>query len=387
MTSGGGNSGQQWYLNPDLEVVAGNKARWNTPEHRRRAFHRLGAVARYSMSARAARVANLEKDVDYSIATRDDVQRLTALPNFSAMVVAKPGRILFEHFASDFSEAQEHSIQSITKTMMHLVIGHLVTTGDIDLAAPIGHYLPDLGSGYQTASVQDVLDMNVVNEYSEDFTDPEAMYYVHEEAMGWRLPGPGRDELRMRPFLCSIRSDDTRNSTGVANYKDANTDVLAWLAEVVSGRSLREYIAEIVDAAGLAGKFTITTDRGGVPVMDGGGCMTARDLARYGLLLLRRGQGVDGTNVGSAQFLEASLHGGVKFQSRAFPSGDLWYHNQLMTDGRFVGHGGYAGQFLLVDLVSEVVCVFMSVSEERDGLSAGYFPQVVPMLREIAHDI
>ena len=86
-------------LNPDLEVVAGNKARWNTPEHRRRAFHGLGAVARYSMSFRAARIARLEKDIDLSISTRDDVLRLTALPAFSAMVVAKPGRILFERFA------------------------------------------------------------------------------------------------------------------------------------------------------------------------------------------------------------------------------------------------------------------------------------------------
>jgi CubicO group peptidase (beta-lactamase class C family) len=385
MTPDGSDDGQRWYLNPDLEVVAGNKARWNTSEHRRRAFHGLGEVARYSMSFRAARIAELEKDIDFSIVTRDDVQRLTAVPGFSAMVVAKPGRIVFERFAPDFSATQEHSIQSITKTMTHLIIGRLVATGDIDLATPVGHYLPELGSGYQDASVQDVLDMNVVNEYSEDFTDPAAMYYVHEEAMGWRLPLPGSAELRMRPFLCSIRSDDTRNPTGIANYKDANTDVLAWLAEVVSGRSLRDYLAEIVDAAGLAGKLTITTDRDGVPVMDGGGCLTARDLARYGLLLLRRGQGVDGTNVSSAQFLEASRHGGVRFQSRAFPSG-LRYHNHLMTDGRFVGHGGYAGQFLLVDLVSEVVCVFLSVSEEKDGLAGGYTNHVVAMLREIAQD-
>ena len=222
--------------------------------------------------------------------------------------------------------------------MVHLIIGRLVAAGDIDLSTPVGDYLPGLGSGYRTASVPDVLDMNVVNEYSEDFTIPEAMYYVHEEAMGWRAV-PGRNGLRMRPFLCSIRSDDTRNPTGIANYK-ARTPTYGWLAEVVSGRSLREYLAEIVDAAGLAGKFTITTDRDAVPVMDGGGCLTARDLARCGLLLLRRGQGVEGTAGGSARFMEASLRGGVKFRSRAYPD-DLRYHNQLMTDGRFVGHGGY----------------------------------------------
>ncbi|RWG12905.1 MAG: hypothetical protein EOQ55_26270 [Mesorhizobium sp.] len=42
-----------------------------------------------------------------------------------------------------------------------------------------------------------------------------------------------------------------------------------------------------VEAAGLEGCFHITCDREGVPLVDGGACLTARDLARYGLLFAR----------------------------------------------------------------------------------------------------
>jgi len=82
-----------------------------------------------------------------------------------------------------------------------------------------------MGSGYADATIQQVLDMNVVNDYSEDFADPEATYYRHEEAMGLRLPSDSLREETQPSFLTRITSSDTRNDTGQLQYKDANTDV------------------------------------------------------------------------------------------------------------------------------------------------------------------
>ena len=39
-------------------------------------------------------------------------------------------------------------------------------------------------------------------------------------------------------------------------------------------------------------------------MVSGGACLTARDLARYGLLFARGGEGVDGLRVGDAAFIE-----------------------------------------------------------------------------------
>ena len=51
---------------------------------------------------------------------------------------------------------------------------------NLDLNKKISDYLPDIGSGYASATVQDVLDMNIENSYSEDYNDPYTSSYLHE---------------------------------------------------------------------------------------------------------------------------------------------------------------------------------------------------------------
>src|SRR6202044_1795402 len=101
-------------------------------------------------------------------------------------------------------------------------------------------------------------------------------------------------ELTQHSFLTRISSADTQNSTGQLQYKDANTDVLGWLAERASGRALRLVVADIVDAAGFEGALHMATDREGTPWLAGGACLTARDLARYLSLFVRQGRGIAG---------------------------------------------------------------------------------------------
>ena len=152
--------------NPDLVVGAGDRPAWNQPDGRRRAFHHMHAVFRYSLGIRAPDVLRLTNAVDRRIGDLPSVRRLTGTSYFSGMVVLRGGDVLFESYAPDFGPRQPHSIQSITKTTMNLVVGRLVEQGMVDLAKPVSHYIPDIGSGYAAAPVQDVLDMNVINDYS-----------------------------------------------------------------------------------------------------------------------------------------------------------------------------------------------------------------------------
>jgi len=184
--------------------------------------------------------------------------------------------VLFERYAPDFGPDQPHSIQSITKTLMNLMVGRLVEQGVLDLSKTIEHYVPEIGSGYAKATLQQVLNMDVVNDYSQEFADPRATYYRYEEAMGWRLPLDPEQEPTQRGFLPQIASTDPTNHSGHIHYKDANTELLGWVVERAGGRSLRSSLADIVDAAGLEGSFHITTDRAGAPTLSGGGCLTAR---------------------------------------------------------------------------------------------------------------
>lgn len=370
--------------NPDLQVGADHKPRWNSADGRRHGFHNLHRIARYVQSFRAGAVLALHRDTDVALAARPDVAQLTGLPFFSAMVVLRGDRVLFERYAPDFGPDQPHSIMSLSKTTMMLIIGRLVAEGRIDLAAPVDRYLPWVGPGYAKASVQDVLNMNVDNDYVEDYADPLCTAFLHEAATGLRLPGPGEAERTSKQFLATVGLApgrfDTVNATGLCMYRSANTDILAAIAEAVGG-PLAARLADIADAAGLEGSLHVATDRSGFPCLNGGLCLTARDLARYGLLLARGGIGVAGQKVGSPAFLQATLAGGVAMPA---PRGHLRYSNQTNTDGRWIGHGGYGGQYLVADPVMGTAAVFLSVLDNADGYLSSYYPPIISLLAEAA---
>lgn len=366
--------------NRDLEVVEGNKSRWTHADYRRSGFHNLHRIARYTISLRAARVMSLEKRANLHIAELDCVRKFTSLPSFSAMIVIRGQHILFERYAPDFGQEIPHSVQSITKTTMNLVIGRLVEQGLIDLSRTIAHYIPEIGSGYARATLQQVLNMDVVNEYSGDFADPQATYYSHEEAMGWRLPRDPEREETQRSFIARIASADTENCTGHTQYKDANSDVVGWVVERVSGRPLRSFLADIVDAAGLEGALHITTDREGFPTLDGGACLTARDLARYFGIFVRGGRGVGGETVGSAAFIDQTSSSGVPMPK---PYEGLRYSNHMMVSGRSIGHGGWGGQYAMANLDSGTIAVFFSVVETQHATTRDYLEPIIRMLADI----
>jgi len=170
--------------NPDLAVTDDLKPRWNSADWRQRGFHNLHQTARYAISLRAARVLTLGKCIDRRIGDLAEVRRLTSSTMFSAMVVVRGQEVLYETYAPDFGPDRPHSIMSITKTHLNLVYGGLVEAGLVDLDRTVGSYLPEIGSGYRDATLQQVLNMDVVNDYSEDYSDAATSAYLHEVPMG-----------------------------------------------------------------------------------------------------------------------------------------------------------------------------------------------------------
>lgn len=368
--------------NPDLAVGADARPRWNSAPHRRHGFHNLHRLTRYAQSFRAGQVLDLRLSADLSIAAREDVCRHVASPWFSAMVVTEGSRLLYERYAADFGPDQPHSIMSISKMSANLAIGRLWQDGLIDLAAPVKAYLPWIGPGFADATLQDVLNMNVRNGYDEDYHNPQAMVFAHEAATGMRLPEDPEDTNSR--FLARIGlapgATDTRNPTGLCDYKSANTDVLAAVAEAVSGRSVSSWLADLADAAGVEAALHVAVDRAGFPLMNGGLCLTARDLARYGAVFARMGQGVDGKAIGSASFLRDTLAGGIPMPA---PRGHLRYCNQTNTNGHWFGHGGYGGQYLVANPETGRVACFLSVLQDEDGYDSAYYPPIIAMLAGI----
>ena len=370
--------------NPDLQVGPDQRPRWNSAPHRRHGFHTLHRLTRYAQGYRAARVLDLRLSADLSIAQREDVRRHTASPWFSAMVVARGNRILFETYAPDFAADSPHSIMSISKMSMNLIIGRLHAEGRLALEEEVGAILPWIGPGYAHARLQDVLNMNVLNAYSEDYSDPNTSAFLQEVSCGMRLPPEGVAEPATKDFLAGIGlapgRTDCANPTGSCLYRSANTDVLACVAEVRGGRAMGLWLADLADAAGVEGVLHMACDRSGFPAFNGGICLTARDLARYGLIFARGGIGVDGRAIGSTAFLQETRTGGIPLLP---PRQHLRYSNQTNTNGRWIGHGGYGGQYLVADPETGTVALLLSVLQDEAGYDAAWYPPVIEMLADI----
>ena len=71
--------------------------------------------------------------------------------------------------------------------------------------------LPEIGTGYAAATIQEVLDMNIENSYSEDYTDPYTSSFLHEPVNGWRLPANLDDKMGQEEFLNTIKSNKDRD--------------------------------------------------------------------------------------------------------------------------------------------------------------------------------
>lgn len=371
------------YTNPDLEVVANNMQRWNTPEHRRQGFRNLYRINRYGLTLRSDQVLKLDKNIDYRIGELPEVQALTGSEIFCGMAVARDQELLYEKYADDFAPDQPHTIMSISKTTVNLIVGKLVSEGKIDLSKKVVDYLPEIGSGYAEATLQQVMDMDVINDYSEDYCDPASSSFTHETTLGWRLQG---DNLTVgqREFLPTITSADVSNNTGHPDYKSANTDIMAWIAEIVGERPIRDWLIDITEAAGFEQAMYVSTDRSGMPVLDGGINLTLRDLTRYGLLFSRFGAGVAGRQVGLPEFIKHSRQrASLEYPE---PRRGMYYSNQLYTNKRWIGHGGWGGQFMLVNLETGIVCSFFSVLENSGAHNVDYSTAMVSMLEKVSEN-
>jgi len=376
------------YKNPELTTVKDNKAVWNLPKTRRYGYRNLHKINRYGLFLRSDLVLKLKKKYKDTIYKKPLVKKMTKDKSFCSLIVGNKQNIYFEKYAKDFTENQPQTIMSITKMFVNLFVGELLNNKSINLDKKVSYYLPKIGSGYDNAKVQDVLNMNVINAYTEDYTKAYSSSFLHEPVGGWRLPKNGDKHLSQEDYLNTIKSKKNRNlinKSNLAFYKSANTDVVGLIVEKISGKPLRHWMLRAVEAAGFEEGIYIASDRYGMPWMSGGGCLITRDFLRMGLLFARKGKGVGNRRIGSASFLDQTVKNvGPKYMNLS-ENKYLYYSNSTMVSGNMIGHSGYGGQFLAVNLKTGNVAAFFSVLETKSATKESYKVDMINMLIDIVN--
>src|SRR5206468_1433459 len=101
-----------------------------------------------------------------------------------------------------------HLLMSVTKSFVGSVAGILVDEGALDLHAPLTAYLPELGSsGYDGATLRQVLDMRSGISFNEDYLNPDAEVRVLEQVIAWRPRRHTGLPNSMYEFLTTLGKD------------------------------------------------------------------------------------------------------------------------------------------------------------------------------------
>ena len=203
-----------------------------------------------------------------------------------AVVILHEGQIVFEHYYGAMTPATVHLLMSVTKSIVGCVAGVLVRRGQLDPHQPVDLHVPEVtGSGYSGASVRDLLDMRTGVLFREEYTNPEAEVRVMERHMGWR-PGLSPGYVGgMYAFLASMMAASHHGGPFV--YRSADTDMLGWVCERAAGVRMADLISTLLwQPMGAEFEAEITCDGVGSAIHDGGMSATARDIARFGQMVL-----------------------------------------------------------------------------------------------------
>lgn len=279
-----------------------------------------------------------------------------------AIVVLHRGELVYENYWNDMDENTPHMWFSMSKSMVGLLAAIQIERGVLERDKRVADYLPELANtGYADATLGQVLDMTVGKEWdesSEAFLDPTSLAVQYGAASGM-LPGgaPGNGVL---DFLPKMEGNTEHGEKFV--YVAPNTDVASWILARSSGKSLQQMASdEIWSKLGAEHNATYVADGGSTAWGTGGLISTARDVARFGQLMLQRGR-YNGQAIISEKIISDLYDAGDKdaftksVLGDVFPGGSYRNYWWINADGTMQAKG-VMGQLLTIYPEQEVVVV------------------------------
>ena len=283
------------------------------------------------------------------------------------ILVLHQGRRVYERYFGALRPELPHSCFSITKSYAATLAATLLHERVLDEHQRIPHYLPEMrGTAYDTATLREVMDMQIGVAYSELYADPNAQIWGYARAGGLRPrrdsdTGPGN----FYEYLQTLKPEGVHGQAFA--YKTVNTELMCWVMKRVTGVPLATLLSErLWSPLGCEQDGYLTVDSIGVPMGGGGLHACLRDLARFGELMRCDGSWrgkqlvpaavVTDIRRGSdpAKFAKAgyTLLPGYSYRS-------MWWvsHNEL---GAFEGRGIHGQRLYIAPAAGLVVARFAS---------------------------
>lgn len=279
------------------------------------------------------------------------------------LVVMRNGVVVAEWLADHADPARAHLVFSISKSVTGMLAGIAAQEGHLDPDAPIVRYVPSMqGSTYGSATVRHLLDMTVDIDFDEEYLDDGGAFDRYRRVMLWNPERPDSSPETMEAFLATLGGLGHGHGNRFT-YASPNSDLLGLVIERATGVRLHLYLAEkLWRPMGAHGAAFVTVDRVGTARTAGGVCITTRDLARLGQLVLDGGRTSKGAQIIPSAWIDDMRTNGDRAAWVNGNFSDMFEYGRYRSCWYDVGdeRGSFAavgihGQWLWCDPVSDVV--------------------------------
>ena len=277
------------------------------------------------------------------------------------VIVMHKGKIVYEKYFGALDAHTPHILMSATKSFVGTIASMLAQEGKLDPNAPVTRYVPEMkDSAYADATVRQVMDMTTGVQYSEKYADPNAEIWQYIAAGGWFPTRPDYKGPRtLYGFLLPLKKEGEHGQAFA--YKTPNAELLGWIVQRASGKSVAQLISEnIWQKIGAEEDAHFAVDGVGTASAGGGMASSLRDFARVGEMFRLEGK-FNGQQIVPKAVIDDIRRGGDKehFAKAGYATLPGWsYRNMVWVSHN--EHGAYSlrgihGQALWIDPKAEMV--------------------------------
>jgi CubicO group peptidase (beta-lactamase class C family) len=291
-----------------------------------------------------------------------------------ALLILKSGQVVFERYLNR-SDAQTHfNSYSMAKSINSILVGLAVADGRIHVDDAILQYVPELkGSGYDGATVKNLLEMRSGVDWDDNFFD------AHTASHRAHVASWVEEKKRYADAAAGTRRAHPPGS--VYNYNTMDAGVIGLVVERAVGEPISRYLSRrLWQPGGMQsyGFYVIDGPSGVGREFSGGGFNAVlRDYGRIGLLMMNEGR-LNGRQILPPDYVvqstTASTTNDAETDMKGLGYSYFWW--PVLGSRAFTALGG-EGQFIYVDPTTKTVIVKMShgpvgpasVAPEQEALS------------------
>ncbi|MCP8970967.1 serine hydrolase domain-containing protein [Ectobacillus ponti] len=193
----------------------------------------------------------------------------------TALLIIRDGKILYEQYFNGHDRHTPQKLFSITKSFMSALVGIAVGHGYIgSVNDSVSRYLPEVNT---SLTIRNLLQMDAGLVFQEGHVPwrDEAKVYLHPNA---------------RKLALSVKEEKER---GFFHYNDYHLLLLGLILERTAGKSITAQLDEAIWQPlrmQFPGFFITDSEKHAFEKTESGLVMTAIDLAKFGMLYLRKGE-------------------------------------------------------------------------------------------------